>query len=88
MEAEKLARILDTNRVIVVGETLSVLGVPEDFAEEVWKLIDLIVPSENCLGYAVVNGETIVFQKGARKIIAFIDEDRVMGALRRLSGND
>lgn len=82
-----MARILDTNRVIVVAGETSILGVPEELAEELWKLLNILIPSESCLGYAVVNGETIVFQKGVKNIIAFIDENRVMGALRRLSEN-
>ncbi|MCS7130533.1 MAG: hypothetical protein NZ872_03840 [Archaeoglobaceae archaeon] len=87
MEVEKIARILDTNRVVIIGDKISILGIPQELAEELWKLIELLVPSKNCLGYAVVNGETIVFQKGFKNIIAFIDENRVIGALKRLGGN-
>ncbi|MCS7143766.1 MAG: hypothetical protein NZ879_01955 [Archaeoglobaceae archaeon] len=87
MDAERVAKLLDTERVIVVGKTLSLFRVQKELAEELWRLLELIVPSENCIGYAVVNGESIVFQRGLETVIAFVEDDKLIGSIRRLSGN-
>ncbi|MCX8172935.1 MAG: hypothetical protein N3D09_04930 [Archaeoglobaceae archaeon] len=88
MDAEKVASILDAEKVIVFGSKNSFYKVSKELGEELWRLIDLITPFGNCFGYAVVNGETLVFRKGLETIIAFVDGDRIIGSLKRLSEND
>lgn len=87
MDAEKVAKILDAEKAFVIGNRISLFRIPAELAEELGKLIDIIVPNEKCTGYAVVNGESIVFKKAEEKIIAFIDNDRIIGSLRRLEEN-
>lgn len=87
VDAERVAKILDTDRAIVIGSRTSIFRVHKELAEELWRLIELIAPCESCIGYAVVNGESIVFQKGSETIIAFVEDDKIMGSIRRLSEN-
>lgn len=82
-----MAEILDTERAIVIGSKTTIFGVSKELAEELFRLIELMVPFDGSIGYAVVNGESLVFQRGIETIIAFVDDDRIMGSIRRLSGN-
>lgn len=86
MDAEKVAKLLDASKAIVVGNKLSTYKISEELAVEILRLIKLMTP-ENCLGYAIVNGERVVFRRGAETILAFVDCDRTVGAMRRLSEN-
>lgn len=87
VDAESVAKLLDAKRTIVAGEKISFYNISEELAEELWRLIDFVVLNENCVGYAIVNGESIVFQKGLDTIIAFVDGQKIMGSIRRLSEN-
>jgi hypothetical protein len=86
VDAAKVAKLLDAEKAIFFGDKLSLFGVSEELGHEILRLIELITPA-NCSGYAVVNGESLVFSRGEETIIAFVDEDRVMGTLRRLTQN-
>ena len=86
MEAEKIARLLDAEKAVVTGIKTSLFRIQEELANEILKLIELITPN-NSIGYAIINGESIVFHRGEKTIIAFVDDDKIMGAIRRLSEN-
>lgn len=87
VDAEKVAKILDAEKAFVIGNKISLFRIPPELAEELGELIEIIAPNEKCAGYAVVNGESIVFKKAEEKIIAFVDNDKIIGSLRRLEEN-
>jgi len=84
VDAEKVAKFLNAERVIVSGSKFSLFGISRELADEILKLIELMTP-ERCVGYAVVNGESLVFQRGLETVVAFVDEDKIVGTMRRLS---
>lgn len=86
MDAEKVARLLGAEKVIVAGNKISLFGLQKELADEVLKLIELITPG-NCFGYAIANGEGLVFRRGELTVVAFVEDDRVIGTLRRLTEN-
>ncbi|MEM0089369.1 MAG: hypothetical protein QXD49_01200 [Archaeoglobaceae archaeon] len=85
MDAEKVANALNSRKTAVLGEKISVFGISKELAEELSNLIRFIVDEEEFSGYAVVNGETLVFRKKNEKtILAFVDDEKVMGSIRKL----
>lgn len=86
MDAEKVANVLNSKKAAVFGEKISVFGISKELADELNNLINSIVGEKEFLGYAVVNGETLVFRrKNDKTILAFVDDDRVMGSIRKLA---
>lgn len=85
VDAEKVANALNSRKTAVLGEKISVLGISKELAEELNNLINFVVGEKEFSGYAVVNGDTVVFVKRDEKtILAFVDEDKVMGSIRKL----
>lgn len=85
MDAEKVANVLNSRKAAVFAEKISVFGISKELAEELKNLINSVIDVEEFSGYAVVNGETLVFKKkNDRTILAFVDDDKVMGSIRKL----
>lgn len=85
VDVEKVANALNSRKIAVLGEKISVLGISKELAEELNNLINFVVGEKEFSGYAVVNGDTVVFIKRDEKtILAFVDEDKVMGSIRKL----
>jgi len=85
VKAEKIARSLDSEKVIVFGKDSSILGIDEELADELRSFIESIINEEEFKGYAIINGESLVFRKRKGEIlIAFVDGDRIMGSLKKL----
>jgi|GEM_PF-2928317 predicted hydrocarbon binding protein len=86
VDAERIAKLLGAEKAIVAGIETSLFKIPKEMADEILKLVELITPKPS-RGYAVINGETLVFQRGEETIIAFVDADKIIGSIKRLSGN-
>ncbi len=85
MKAEKVAHFLDSRKVIVFGEDSSIIGVDKELARELRSFIESLINEEEFKGYAIINGESLVFRKREGEIlIAFVDGDRIMGSLKKL----
>lgn len=85
MEAERLARILGSEKAAVFGDGSSIFGLSKEFAEELCKFIENLIKEEEFFGYAIVNGESLVFRKKEGEfLIAFVEDDKLMGSLRKL----
>jgi len=85
LKAEKIARSLDSGKVIVFEKDSSILGIDEELADELRSFIESIINEGEFKGYAIINGESLVFRKREGEIlIAFVDGDRIMGSLKKL----
>ncbi|MEM1579009.1 MAG: hypothetical protein QXN34_01135 [Archaeoglobaceae archaeon] len=85
MEAEKIAKVLNASKAFVSGKNPSLFRIQKDLAEELQKLFETLIPGEEFTGYAIVNGESLVFhKKGGKMIVAFVDEDKIFGAFRKM----
>lgn len=85
MDAVKVANFLNSRRTAVLGEKVSVYGIDKELAEELYRLIDFIIPEKEFLGYAIVNGETVVFKrKDVKTVLAYVDDEKLMGSIKKL----
>lgn len=85
MDAEKIASTLDSRKVAVLGDKTTTFGISREFAEELRNLIEFVVGEQEFSGYALVNGETLVFRKKNEKtILAFVDDEKLMGSMRKI----
>ncbi len=87
MNASELSKILKTERTAVIAGKIDVEGMEEDLAVKIGDVVDVLVPAEEYEGYAVIEGEYVVFKRfGGKMAIAVVEENRVRWCLNRMRG--
>ncbi len=85
MNALELSKLLRAEGVAVISENIDVEGMDRDSAQKLRELVDTLVPSEEYMGYVVVDGRHVVFKRAkGTLVVAVVEENRLRWCLNRM----